>query len=285
MSKLGVQISTDHIDSSLMVLCPFVYLMLRHDIPPLTLQPTEVHSAHWVSVRALISPSLSTFEHCDVSERLAHPGHDITRFFLRAVFGQMIFAATQLIPTESLYCSSVSRFLPENDQATSHRIPLFRHLRSLLYDKMASDNKNQRPINLWGLTLGIISDFLGSLPSDGPSKFWAWPTFTPWDLRFVVWVFAYAFRARKLKDLHSNSEKSNLGRSLNTAELRGLDNETFTASGAVLPRKVSPSSAVGTMLDGYFDLLRKAVITTLLLRLGFGTYLIVWLKRKFSGRR
>lgn len=268
-----------------MVLCPFVYLILRHDIPPLTLQPTEVHSAHWVPVRVLISSSLSTIERCDVSERLARPGAGAMRFFLRVMFGQMMFAATHLVPTESLFCSSVPDFLPENRRVVPHGFSLILHPRSWLDEKLAPDLTQQRPMVLWGLTLGMISDFLESLPSDGLSKFWMWPTFTPWDLQFAVWLFSYSFRTRKLRDLLVDPKRPSSGGTVNAVESRGLDIETFSASDVVLSRKVSRSSTVHNMLDGYFDVMKKAVVATLLFRLGVGTFVIVLMKRKLSGRR
>ena len=267
-----------------MVLCPFVFLILRHDIPPLTLQPTEVHSAHWVPVRALISPSLSTSERCDVSERLAHPGAGIMRFFLRAVFGQMMFSATQLTPTESLFCSSVPEFLPENRELAPSGLSLLRHLKSSLHVELAPDHTKQRPIILWGLTLGMIADFLESLPSNGLSKFWSWPTFTPWDLRFAVWLFTYSLRTRKLRDFLVDSRQPDSRISINAANFKGLDIESFSASSLVPPQRVSRSSTVGKLLDGYFDVMKKAVIATLLFRLGFAAVGIVLLKRKLSKR-
>lgn len=265
-----------------MVLCPFVFLLLRHDIPPLILQPTEVNSAHWVPVRALLSTSLRTFERCDVSDRWSGPVNGPMRFFLGAMFGQMLFSATQLIPTESLHCSSVPDFLPNERSPTPQPSSLIHHIKACLAMNSSPACTSQRPLLLWGLTLGIVTDFLRPLHSDGALKFW--PTFSPWDLRFTVWLVTYFFRARKLRELLVDGCKSQSGQANSSAaEFNGFDLDTFSAS-PVTPQKVLPSSTAGKLLDGYYNLLKKAVIITLLLRLGFGTLVVVLLQRKFSRR-
>lgn len=263
-----------------MVLCPFVFLLLRHDTPPFILQPTEVNSTHWVPMRTLVSTSLGTLERCDVSERLSGPGNRVLRFFLRAMFGQMLFPATQLIPAESLYCSSVPDFLPNGDSSTfQSSSPLYHRKTSLAMSSSPTYNA-QRPLLLWGLTLGIVTDFLHPLHSNGASNFW--PTFSHWDFRCTVWLFTYSFRARKLREFRGDDCSSQLGRANNNGSVfDGSDLDKFSAS-AVTPRKVLPSISVGNMLDGYSNLLKKAVIMTLLLRLGFGTMVFILLRRKFS---
>lgn len=262
-----------------MVLCPFVFLLLRHDTPPLMLQPTEVNSAHWVPVRALLSTSLRTFERCDVSDRWSGPVNGPMRFFLGALFGQMLFSATQLIPTESLHCSSVPDFLPDERSPTPQPSSLLHHIKACLAMNSSPACTSQRPLLLWGLTLGIVTDFLRPLHSDGALNFW--PTFSPWDLRCSVWLFTYSFRARKLRELHDDGCTSQSGQANSSAaEFNGFDLDSFSAT----PQMVLPSSTVGKLLDGYYTLLKKAVIVTLLLRLGFGTLVIVLLRRKFSRR-
>lgn len=263
-----------------MVLCPFVFLLLRHDIPPLILQPTEVNSAHWVPVRALVCSSLGRFQRCDVSERLSGSSNWVMRFLLRTIFGQMLFSATQLIPSESLHCSSVPDFLPIERSMTTPSSSLLYNIKVYLAMNASPACTSQHPLLLWGLTLGIVTDLLRPLDSDAASNFW--PTFTPWDFRCAVWLFTYSFRARKLRELRANGCSSQLGQANNrAAEFNGFHLDTYPTN-SVMPQKVLPSSTVGKMLDGYSDLLKKAVIMTLLLRLGFGTLVFVLLRRKFS---
>ena len=255
-----------------MVLCLFVFLLLRHDAPLFILQPTEVSSTHWVSMRTLVSTSLGTLKHCDVSERLSEPGNRVLRFFLRAMFGQMLFPATQLIPAESLFCSSVPEFLPNGDSLTFRPSSPLNHRKTSLAMSSSPTYNAQRPLLLWGLTLGIATEFLHPLHSNGASNFWL--TLSHWDFRCTVWLFTYFFRARKLREFCGDGCSSQLGRANdNCSVFDGSDLDKFSAS-AVTPRKALPSSSVRNMLDGYSNLLKKAMIMTLLLRLGFGTQLL-----------
>lgn len=147
---------------SLMVLCPFVYLFLRFDTGPLNLQPSEVHSAHWVSLRALMSPQLNTYIGTDVSGRFDRPRGHFTQALARLIFGQILVKAIDLVPTESVYCISSSVFLPPDQQRSITGLVKF--------PRWLSDNKGwQRPsqeLMLWGLTLGISMRFTKLLSSD-----------------------------------------------------------------------------------------------------------------------
>lgn len=268
-----------------MVLCPFVYLLMRHDIPPLALQPTEVNSAHWVPVRALISSSLKASVRCDVSERLKKHDNLTTRLFLRAMFGQMLFGATQLIPTESLYCNSSPEFLPDTHDLTSKIPALFKKIKIYLAIKSAPPAGPQQPLLLWGLTLGITADFLGSFHENGPSNFWSWPSFSQWDYRFAIWLLTYNFRTRKLRELHMNSSQFNgVNPKCGAVELSGLDAGAFSASVLQKQEKVPPFSAVGKMLDGYYNLVVKAVLMTLLIRLSLVALVIILMKQSLPWR-
>lgn len=138
---------------SLMVLCPYIYIMMSPNVPALTLQPTEIHSAHWVSLRALQCPLLSIYKPCDISDRFTKSGGRLTRALIRAVFGQAMFPAIHLVPSESLYCSTAPHFLPStspNDH-TKPWLPLG-----------TKTSHNPQPLILWGLTLGNYPPFLTS---------------------------------------------------------------------------------------------------------------------------
>lgn len=279
-----------------MVLCPYIFLLLRHDIPPLALQPTEVHSAHWVSLRALFAHSLGTYGNCDVSERLNKYNSTFARYFLRLLFGQMRFSATQLIPTESLWCSS--SFL-SSPPPTSHRIKNF----ILGISEFTTTNPpllpQHPPLILWGLTLGMIADFLGPL-SSGVPNFWTWPTFSSWDYRLAVWLFTYAFRARKLRELRTagGGGGNNKYRGEISTQLSGFDMVTFQASATSekqAEEKVEAEeeveqqkriSVVGEMLHGYFGRAMLAAALVLCFRLGLTTaFLFASIKYRVHIRR
>ncbi|KZF20729.1 hypothetical protein L228DRAFT_249534 [Xylona heveae TC161] len=255
-----------------MVLCPFVFLITRPDVPPLKLQQSEVASAHWVSLRALLAPSQRTVERCDVSDRLIRQSGHLTRAFFRAMLGQMVFAAVRLRPTESLYSSRAPGFLPSYDgcdegdtivpgavegrhdshdetksQAAARgravgqisaepptptlstspsralaKRPLLTTLKEWWLGDHAGSANMDRPLLLWGLTLGVLADFLELLPPHDALGLWSYPTFTPWDVRFTIRVMTFFFRRRKQCELE---EEQRLARSEQVTKQSGGGNE------------------------------------------------------------
>lgn len=300
-----------------MVLCPYIFLLLRHDIPPLTLQPTEVHSAHWVSLHALFAHSLRTYVNCDVSERLNKYNSTFARYFLRLLFGKMRFSATQLMPTDSLWCSSSFLAPPPPPPTTTNYV-----MKNLILGILEFTTTNKPlplpqqhpPLILWGLTLGMIADFLGPLfSSSGVPNFWTWPTFSSWDYRLAVWLFTWAFRAKKLRELRAiadgggNTTSDNHRGEISTEQLSGLDGKTFCANSTSTSRSEKQAeekeenykeatgeeeeggreqeekriSVVGEMLDGYFDRAMLAAALVLFFKLGL-TIAFLCLVRKYQ---
>ncbi|KAL8669812.1 MAG: hypothetical protein Q9168_005616 [Polycauliona sp. 1 TL-2023] len=263
----------------LMVLCPFVFLQMRLDTEPLTLQPTEVHSAHWVSLRALTSPYLSNYVRSDVSGRFGRSDSDFIRPIARLLFGQVLIKGIDLVPTESVYCSSGADLLPSGPRVSTMASGVLPFLTSA---RSPWQNPSQQLI-LWGLTLGIVSDFLRILPSCDPSKLWAWPTLSHIDYQFSIWLFTYAYRKQKLQEIESSYPASDTqtGRASGPGE---LDDTTFTTFQA-RSRKEVQDSALLEMLGGYYDRARTAVFLTLLLRIGAGGLLAAWGVRELRNRR
>ena len=302
MEEIGLNLSTEHslfvgnlpervVTTSwgtvpLMVLCPFVYVLTRYDIPPLQLQPTEVNSAHWVSLRALLAPYLRTVEYADVSDRLARVRGHFLRACLRLVLGQMMFAAVRLVPSESLYCSSAPGFIPEHTKNVISTV--FARLPSTSHD---------RPLLLWGLTQGIIADFLDLLPIDDFAKRWTWPTFSAWDVRFVIWLLTYRLHKQRLRELDSGSDNTVtlIEEGLDTLGVQkdpGDHDPSLTVNGvSVRPtasskslNRRSRSGAIGHMLEGHFELVRKAIVITLMLRFGVAATIAVFSFRRARRR-
>lgn len=278
----------------IMVLCPFVFLLTRYDIPPLRLQPTEINSAHWVCLRALLAPSVRTFERCDVSDRLSRRGGDLLRLCLRLALGQMLFAAVRLIPSESVYCSSIRDFIPED--SNSMRTFLQRKVTELISGDHAASSSRDRPLLLWGLTHGTTADFLDLLPSHKTFKLWSWPTFSPWDIRLAVWLITRGFRKLKLREVESG-----LGNSPAIAG-EGLDAPDVVESQDIhgVPHRVAMdglglwnrgkamarrprSGAVSHMFEGYYQLLRKAIAIAVLFRCGAGLVLVALVLQRARG--
>lgn len=295
-----------------MVLCPYVYLLTSPSPPALKLQPTEVGSCHWVSLRALLSPALRTVELQDVSNRLAKAEMGIRRWFLRAMLGKMVFAAVRLVPSQSVYCSSIPGFIPEpaGDDVSSSTAFVKRRVANWWAGSGSSAGSmlgvrrsisrsvpTAKPLLLWGLTLGIVADFLDLLPPFDASRLWTYPTFTPWDVRFAVWALSYNLRKEKQKLVARGAHKAPAAveEGLDPVAVRKPEPEERVGgdesekpgeagiSGLGVGRyygrlgreqRGSRSSAVGVMLEGYYDVVRRAVKVALVGRVAAMTLLV-----------
>ena len=140
-----------------MVLCPFVYLLMRYDTEPLALQPSEVHSAHWVSLRALLSPDLQSSIGSDVSGRFGRPNSPVVWALARVLFGRVLLKAIKLVPTESVYSNSNPEFLPPESTSSQHASSASSFVPSLGLGLQ----RFSEDLILWGLTLGKQPQPLG----------------------------------------------------------------------------------------------------------------------------
>ena len=229
-----------------MVLCPFVYLLMKYDLSPLDLQATEVHSAHWVSISSLLSPALRTFERADISDR-AKPGENsLLSNLIRLTSGQMLFSAVSLLPSESLFSTIHPNAIHENST-----------LQAL---------ESRGTLHLWGLTLGIMADFLQGLDSDSTEKLWSWPTFSHWDVRVAVWLLTRSYRQKRVHELErARSSHSNQS---DTVLIKGADSITYATSELDQGKGTAKGLAGAHLLDEYFQNMKKAVNVAMGLRLG-----------------
>ncbi|KAI7162473.1 hypothetical protein KC349_g2034 [Hortaea werneckii] len=197
----------------LMVLCPYVFLLTTPHIPPLRLQPTEVAATHWVPLRSLQSPAQRTVAFEDVSSRLANQETGVKKWMLSLILGKMMFAAINLLPTESLHSAETPApdtgvQLQDNrhvQEPSPLSIPGLRKILSQLTNPDPNPPKQDSPLLLWGLTLGVISDFLDLIPPHNALELWTYPTFSPLDVRFVVWLMTYRFKQRKRAELQAGT--------------------------------------------------------------------------------
>lgn len=266
-----------------MVLCPFVYLQMRHDLPPLALQPSEVHSAHWVTLTGILSPSLRTDVRCDISDRFTRHRTPFLRILIRAIAGQLIFGAVKLKPTESLYCRSISAAVPERKGSLFFNVMSIISKKAFLGESPRYDEDDQ-PLLVWGLTLGIMADVLEMVDLRATSRLWSWPTFSPWDIRVVIWLLNRRFQSRKIQALTTMSRDPGY-QPPDEIQIGSLDDTTYSTS--VKRRgKGSEAGVTGMMLlAGYTDRLRRAVIVALLFRVAFGAASATWLIRRWRSRR
>lgn len=286
-----------------MVLCPYVYLLTSPLYPAQKLQPTEVASTHWVSLRALQSPALRTYEYADVSARLARSELGIKRWFLQAMLSKMMFAAIRLVPSNSTYCASIPGFVPEGDTPDSGVLGT---IREALMGPEAGYHKRQAPLLLWGLTLGVVSDFLEHIPPHNALELWTYPTFTNWDVRFVMWAMSYRFRKQKSLEMSTVAQTSTTGiveEGVDAAEMPKQDlsgaKEDEEKPGEVgiaglgvgcnwgktgRAKMVARGAAVNSMLEGYYPIVRKAVATALVGRISVVALLAAFIWNKYRPR-
>lgn len=256
----------------LMVLCPYVFVVTSHAIPPLRLQPTEVASAHWVPLRALLSPRQRTFWYQDVSSRTSQQDFGMTRMFHKLSIGDMMFAAIRLIPSESVYCSSIAEFMPREPMrneplSLNHTAPLIGH-------GQTPTSPVDKPLLLWGLTLGIMGDFLDMIPPYNALRAWTYPTFTTPDVRLILHLLTIKYRRDRDRELDEHRV------AFPTAEERAKK-EGRIAARLRLDQRRSDANSVGLLLAGYYKLVRRAVMLTFVVRGVLGAVLawVIWRRR------
>jgi len=284
----------------LMVLCPYVYLLTSSEYPPQRLQPTEVASTHWVPLRALLSPAVRTFEYADVSARLAKSDLGIKRWFMQAMLSEMMFAAIRLIPSMSTYCSTISGFVPEGPPPDD--AGFIGKVRGMLGGPEASYPTRSQPLLLWGLTLGVISDFLEHIPPHNALELWTYPTFTNWDVRFTMWAMSYSFRKRKSMEMNASADAAFVvddgpnSHEMQKQALAGKETVEPEEPGEVgiaglgvgrnwgkkgRSKLIARGAAVNSMLEGYYPIVRRAVAVALAGRITVAALLGVYLWKTY----
>ena len=257
-----------------MVLCPFIFLLTEHHVPPLALQPSEVASVHWVPLRALLASSQRSFALKELSYRLTEYELGIPRILSFMMLGSMKFPAIELLPSETKSCITNYEFLDFPSQRQTHTSKLSR-----------------KPLIMWGLTFGIISDLLEMLPPFNALQLWTYPTFTTYDLNFSLWMLTFSRRKRLrqlLKNKRYSTTQSNTlllqesgSRSMrnrkvqrservrnidrDNSERSNLEPKTIT-NGHVDDQRSPASEKIDAMLEGYHVPLCQALYLTLIFR-------------------
>ncbi|RIA83001.1 hypothetical protein C1645_787234 [Glomus cerebriforme] len=140
----------------LMVLCPFVFLQLTKETPPIEISGSEVASTHWIPLSVFFNPIITQKwdpESIDLSSRLA-PNSWILQNMFKTLIGRMHF-----------HCIG----LPHIDVG------------------------GKTTLRLWGLTLQMTSDLIDVMyqqDEEPPRRLDAKrPKFDYWDVNFFVWCF------------------------------------------------------------------------------------------------
>ena len=261
----------------LMVLCPYVFLVTEHSTPPLKLQPTEVASTHWVSLRSLLAPAQRTVVFEDVSSRLANQETGVKKWMLSLVLGKMMFAAIHLAPTETVHSfeTPAAPLLQNNRYSPATTAS---RLEALIMRMIRFDPFNQtytpapeHPLLLWGLTLGVVADFLDLLPPHNALTLWTYPTFTPIDVRTAIWLLTYRFKDRKRAELQAGTTLPSPDPEFATGSLKSRDDARRRSFGAAT-ESVVPTTQERPDETGFHGLgtglgenkSKKAAVSTLL---------------------
>lgn len=251
-----------------MVLCPFIFFLTEATTPPLVLQPTEVAAAHWVPLRALLSPSLRTFEYVDLSARYSQGGGSILSAVLRILLGKMRFSAVQLIPSESLHSSFTDGFIPETASKPSQPIS------EIAQAEFGIPMYTNQRLLLWGLTLGVLVDLLDMLPPYNGSKLWVYPNFTTPDLRAIVYLLTFRIRRNNAGDLSTGTWPSQTAVdstveavAVSEAEPRSIVRNHVGIGGA----------GSGKSLRRYYDRISLSIAVFLAMRAALGSAALFWL--------
>lgn len=278
----------------LMVLCPHIFLYTSKSVPALTPQPTEVASCHWVPLRALLSPTMRTREYVDTASRMAKQGGPILTMLLRFLIGKMMLSAVRLVPSESVYAASAPDFIPST--STSHAANFIKD--SIGIDISRPSLAQAQPLMLWGLTLGVLADFLDMLPPYNAVQLWRYPTFTRPDLRIFVWLFTYNLRRGNAHDLSAGTWPYQRRRrpSQTAMDATSYADAVTEAEPARVKRgthagiegtgtAISSHDSVGRLLEGYYHRMNIAIGVFLLYRTTVGSAFLYYLYRMWRKRR
>lgn len=198
----------------------------------------------------------------------------------RVTAGYMLFGGIKLKPTESLYCSTPSGFIPETRTLATWTEYATHMISNALTGDLTQPVEDDRSLVLWGLTLGVMADFLEMLDIHATSRLWYWPTFSPPDLRFIISLLTYRFRSQKMRELTITTGRPGP----NDVRISGFDALTFTTSATRQGIGSESGIAGGLLLEGYFDRLFKAFYVALLARFGFGLTLMAFVVHQYRRR-
>ena len=134
---------------------------------------------------------------------------------------------------------------------------------SQLFNSPSETPQNTTSLRLWGLTLGVVSDFLEAFDVDAAASLWKWPTFTHLDIRLVVWLLTRQIRRRVVAPRPrldgkraSTQEGSQQGEKAGNAKdsssdnaqipisrINGIDSTTYTATNPATIANIQPEQA------------------------------------------
>lgn len=208
-----------------------------------------------------------------MSQRFARQGGYLTRLAVRSLMGWMQFSAVRLLPSETQQCTSIPGFIPDD---TNRKPSWISRFKAWTLSNQADSGDPNRPLLLWGLTLGVLADFLDMFPPHTAVELWKYPTFTPPDLRLIVSILTYNLRKRNAREVKMGARPTDTAADSETPRTTALpvtpsadehDHNEVGIGGLGVGRYYGPgdrtadgtSYAVGIMLRGYYQRLRVAI--------------------------
>jgi len=196
--------------------------------------------------------------------------------------GDMMFAAIRLHPSESKFSTEIAEYADERKnleaRGSNVTVPviLARKQLEIVEDSGAS-------LLLWGLTLGVVGDFVDMLPPYDILQTWIYPTFTLVDVRFWLWLLSYNFRRRKEHEISSNSEKNTIAMPKEKELLVHFNDEQRYFGRVRADARGLRNKSAASLLPGYIHYIRRAVILAGVLRVSSAAMLAFFIAKKIRG--
>lgn len=195
----------------------------------------------------------------------------------------MRFSAVRLIPSESVYCTSTEEFFPTEDADKTVKPSFIRRL----YKWSLGNRPNlshTKPLLLWGLTLGILADFLDRLPPHNAVQLWSYPTFTTWDAQLIINILTADLKKRNRSRLLAGNQTAVDNQTEAAVQYNNDAQSVRSARDDVESNteNISRSYAVGIMLDGYYNKLITAARITVVTRVVASLTVLVYIVRRFK---
>jgi hypothetical protein len=196
----------------------------------------------------------------------------------------MQFSAIELIPSESLFCSSTAEFFSPPEASVQKEGSVNEKLYNWYRGDPAGSSDKRRPLLLWGLTLGMLADFLDQLPPYNAVQLWSHPNFTSLDVRWIVNLLTISLKTRNIARLRNGGIQNQTALDTDAEAVATGDNPWFIGGLSNGMKRLSTgtnatkSYAVGVLLDGYYDRARigvwLAVATRIIGTVAMGLYIV-----------
>lgn len=201
-----------------MVLCPYVFVLNNPDVEIIP-QWSEVCSCFWIPISQLIDPDRHTYHVVPVGDRLGLHWMGPLRHIITYQVGNMRFSAINLYPLRQL-----------------------------------TQSLRTTPFPLWGVTLGVMSDFLEIYNPGHFNDYLSLPTLDGPDMRFWIWLLSRRYTQEKKLSILATIQSSGM--------------------------KSGEMDLFNKLIHGHFYYFPRAIFISISLRFVAGVLAVRWLVRK-----